>query len=60
MYWYLGHPSRGFDGYVDKKATEKKIVRDVLRKGDMYFRYLNLTYWFKIQISMYRYLTLFI
>ena len=40
--WYLvyvlGHPSRGFDGYVDKAATEKKIVRDVLRKGDMYFR----------------------
>lgn len=33
-----GHPSRGFDGYVDKAATEKKIVRDVLRKGDMYFR----------------------
>ena len=33
-----GHPSRGFDGYVDKKATEKKIVHNVLRKGDMYFR----------------------
>lgn len=26
-----------FDGYVDKQATEKKILRDVLKKGDMYF-----------------------
>jgi solute carrier family 27 fatty acid transporter 1/4 len=32
------HPSRGFDGYVDKKATEKKIVHDVMSKGDMWFR----------------------
>ena len=32
------HPSRSFDGYVDKEATEKKIVRDVLLKGDMWFR----------------------
>jgi len=32
------HPSRGFDGYVDKAATEKKICNDVLRKGDMWFR----------------------
>lgn len=31
-------PSRGFDGYVDKEATEKKICKDVLRKGDMWFR----------------------
>ena len=38
IFLYLGHPSRGFDGYVDKKATEKKIVHNVLRKGDMYFR----------------------
>ena len=35
------HPSRSFDGYVDKEATEKKIVRDVLHKGDMWFRYVN-------------------
>merc|ERR1719481_631553 len=33
-----GNISRGFDGYLDKKATEQKIVRDVLRRGDMYFR----------------------
>jgi len=33
-----GHPSRGFDGYVDKAATEKKICKDVLRRGDMWFR----------------------
>ena len=32
------HPSRSFDGYVDKEATEKKIVRDVLQPGDMWFR----------------------
>jgi acyl-CoA synthetase (AMP-forming)/AMP-acid ligase II len=29
---------RSFDGYVDKEATEKKIVRDVLVNGDMWFR----------------------
>ncbi len=27
-----------FDGYADKQATEKKILRDVLEKGDSYFR----------------------
>ena len=32
------HPSRGFDGYVDKNATEKKIVRNVVYKNDMWFR----------------------
>lgn len=26
-----------FDGYVDKDATNKKILRDVLKKGDQYF-----------------------
>uniref|UniRef100_U5ELJ8 Very long-chain fatty acid transport protein n=1 Tax=Corethrella appendiculata TaxID=1370023 RepID=U5ELJ8_9DIPT len=26
-----------FGGYADKKATEKKVLRDVIRKGDMYF-----------------------
>ena len=32
-------PSKAFQGYYgDKAATEKKIVRDVLVKGDMYFR----------------------
>lgn len=27
-----------FDGYGDKEATEKKILRDVFAKGDLYFR----------------------
>ncbi|KAK7082496.1 hypothetical protein SK128_013204 [Halocaridina rubra] len=31
-------PVRDFQGYADKKATDKKIVRDVIRKGDMAFR----------------------
>ena len=32
------NPSRSFDGYVDKNATEKKIVRGVVCKNDMWFR----------------------
>ncbi|KAI1290336.1 Long-chain fatty acid transport protein 4 [Halotydeus destructor] len=32
-----GDASRAFDGYVDKSATEKKIVKDVFRKGDAAF-----------------------
>ncbi|XP_023324091.1 long-chain fatty acid transport protein 4 [Eurytemora carolleeae] len=39
-----GHPSRGFDGYVDKKATENKIVHSVLRHGDMYCKSGDLLY----------------
>mmetsp|Transcript_18379 Transcript_18379/g.31295 ORF Transcript_18379/g.31295 Transcript_18379/m.31295 type:complete len:314 (+) Transcript_18379:1-942(+) len=31
-------PTRKFDGYLNKKATEKKILRDVKKKGDQYFR----------------------
>lgn len=38
------HPSRGFDGYVDKTATDKKIIGNVLRKGDSYFRSGDLLY----------------
>lgn len=30
-------PTRAFDGYVNKDATEKKILRDVFHKGDMCF-----------------------
>jgi fatty-acyl-CoA synthase len=29
---------RGFEGYSDKKASEKKVLRDVMRKGDAWFR----------------------
>ena len=31
-------PSARFEGYADKAATEKKILRDVKRKGDAWFR----------------------
>jgi len=31
-------PTGKFDGYADQKATEKKILRDVFEKGDMWFR----------------------
>jgi len=34
----MGHPARDFQGYIDKAATNKKIIRDVFREGDMYFR----------------------
>lgn len=30
-------PSREFLGYVDKKASEKKIVRNVFKMGDAAF-----------------------
>lgn len=31
------NPSRAFLGYVDKQASEKKIVRDVFKHGDSAF-----------------------
>ena len=31
------NPVMRFDGYLDKKATEKKIFNDVFEKGDKYF-----------------------
>lgn len=30
-------PSSHFNGYADKKASEKKVLRDVFKKGDMFF-----------------------
>jgi len=33
-----GHPVRDFHGYSDKEATNKKIIRNVWRKGDACFR----------------------
>lgn len=32
-----GDPSRQFLGYADKKATDKKILRDIFKKGDLAF-----------------------
>lgn len=31
-------PIRAFDGYTDQRANENKLIRDVFKKGDMYFR----------------------
>ncbi|MEA2838962.1 MAG: fatty-acyl-CoA synthase [Methylobacteriaceae bacterium] len=31
-------PANRFDGYADKAETDKKILRDVIRKGDAWFR----------------------
>lgn len=36
------NPSRAFLGYVDKEASQKKIVRDVFSKGDSAFLSGNL------------------
>ncbi|MEN8722037.1 MAG: long-chain-acyl-CoA synthetase [Alphaproteobacteria bacterium] len=32
------NPRTSFEGYSNKEATEKKILRDVFEKGDMWFR----------------------
>jgi fatty-acyl-CoA synthase len=29
---------RGFEGYSDRKASEKKVLHDVIRRGDAWFR----------------------
>jgi len=33
-----GHPVRDFQGYADKEATKKKVMKDVWKKGDICFR----------------------
>jgi len=33
-----GHPVRDFNGYADKSATSKKVMMDVWKKGDKFFR----------------------
>ena len=33
-----GHPVRDYHGYADNTSSDKKIIRDVWRKGDMFFR----------------------
>jgi acyl-CoA synthetase (AMP-forming)/AMP-acid ligase II len=38
------YPSRKFDGYTDAKATNDKILRDVLVKEDMFFNTGDLLY----------------
>jgi fatty-acyl-CoA synthase len=35
-------PGQRFDGYADRAATEAKILHDVFRKGDMWFRSADL------------------
>ena len=36
-----GHPVRDFHGYSDKSSTNKKIMTDVFKKGDLYFRLIE-------------------
>ena len=33
-----GDPVKDFEGYRDPEATKKKILGDVFKKGDLYFR----------------------
>ena len=33
-----GEITRDFGGYTDRVASQKKIITDVLKKGDTYFR----------------------
>ncbi len=33
-----GDPIKDFEGYKDKKATQKKVLSNVFDKGDLYFR----------------------
>ena len=33
-----GHPVRDFHGYSDNSSTNKKIMKNVFKHGDMYFR----------------------
>jgi acyl-CoA synthetase (AMP-forming)/AMP-acid ligase II len=41
-------PSANFQGYYgNKKATESKIIRDVIKKGDAYFRTGDMVRWDK-------------
>ena len=35
---FRGNALRDFDGYLDKKATSKKVLRDVFKKGDSCFK----------------------
>ncbi len=32
-----GHPIRDFDGYIDRKESQKKIGRDIFKRGDSAF-----------------------
>ena len=36
---------RQFDGYLNKQATQKKIARDLLEKGDLWFLSGDTIYW---------------
>lgn len=33
-----GHPVRDYHGYADNTSSDKKIINDVWRKGDRFFR----------------------
>ena len=36
-----GHPVRDYHGYADQSSTSKKMMQDVFRKGDLYFRFAH-------------------
>ena len=43
------NPVRDFSGYADKRSTAKKVVRDVLKKGDACFRLVTVfIYWLDV------------
>ena len=33
-----GHPVRDYHGYADNNSSDKKIMKNVWRMGDMFFR----------------------
>ncbi|KAK0402902.1 hypothetical protein QR680_016603 [Steinernema hermaphroditum] len=39
------NPVSHFEGYLNKEDTEKKVLRDVLQKGDLFFTSGDILYW---------------
>ncbi len=45
------NPIGAFEGYTNKEATAKKVLTDVLAKGDKYFRTGDLPVWRRISLK---------